>query len=176
MKLLFIEGTFHCKNQLITHSWINCGGAFRETVGISHMYNACRLWHIVTDYLFTDSKDKGEVIGSLPPHNDNAIFNKRKMSYVCIRKSNIYPKTCYTDRNDHTTMIALLPVLSDKFSIVGIRWYYGGRAHWYLECCSFGCLKCECTWIYNGALLRLISLGFMYKQGSSTLTSGGGGK
>ena len=57
-----------------THSWINCGGTLREMVVIYNMHNVCRLWHILNDYTFTESKEMGEVVGSLPPHNNNAPF------------------------------------------------------------------------------------------------------
>ena len=46
-----------------THYWINGGGALRETVGISNMYNECRFCHIGTDYPFTETKDSIEVKG-----------------------------------------------------------------------------------------------------------------
>ena len=48
---------------LLTYYWINCGGALKETVGIANMQNACRLWNIGTYYIFTQSKERGEVVG-----------------------------------------------------------------------------------------------------------------
>ena len=36
-------------------------------------------------------------------------------------------------------MAALIPVFSEKLSIVRIISYYGGRTHWNPECCSFCC-------------------------------------
>ena len=72
--MLFIEGSFNRNNQLPFNSYKNVGCALIETVGIANMHNACRLWHIVTDYTFTENKEKSEVIVSLPPHNVNATF------------------------------------------------------------------------------------------------------
>ena len=34
----------------------------RETDGIYDMYNACRLWHIGTDYPFNEIQEKDEVV------------------------------------------------------------------------------------------------------------------
>ena len=175
MKVLFIEGKIHCRNQLITHSWINYGGALREMVWIYDMYNACRLCHYPFPWTDTSSKEKGEVVVSLPPHNVNAHFYKRVMSYLRNRKSRIYPKTCYAVRNYHTTMTVPLPVWSEKLSIVEISYYYGLGPLWNNECYSFVCLKHQWTWLYNGALLHFISYGFRDKHRSSTLLSGIGG-
>ena len=100
---MFTKGTFHRIKQLLTHLWINCSGALRKMIGFVDMHNACILWHIKTDYTFTKRKDKGEVIGSLPPHNDNVPCYSRVITYVCNRKSHKYLKTWYTDKNDHIT-------------------------------------------------------------------------
>ena len=58
----------------LTQYWIICSGALRETIGIYDMHNACRLWHIITNYTVNDSKDRGQVVTSLPIHNENAYF------------------------------------------------------------------------------------------------------
>ena len=42
----------------------------------------------------------------------------------------IYPQTWYADMNNHTTMTAMLPVFSEKLSIVIISYYYGGGPDW----------------------------------------------
>ena len=77
---------------MLTHSSINCDVAFRETVGIAYMQKACRLWYINFDHPFTERKEDGEVVGSLPPHNSNAPFYNKGMEYVCNRKSLYIPK------------------------------------------------------------------------------------
>ena len=59
---------------LHTRSWIHCGGALRDTVGTAYMHNACKLCHIVAYYPFTDSKERGPVVGSLPTHKGNSHF------------------------------------------------------------------------------------------------------
>ena len=103
----------------LTHSWINCGDAVRETTGIADMHNACRFWQIGNDYPFTKSKERGEVVGSLPTHNGNAPFRIREWHmYGTVRV--MYPRSFCAGRNDHTTMTAPLPVCSAKLSIVGL--------------------------------------------------------
>ena len=54
---------------LFTNSWIKFGGALKEIVGMANMNNVCRLWHIGTDYPFTQSKYRGQVVGSQPTLN-----------------------------------------------------------------------------------------------------------
>ena len=83
------------------------------------MHDSCILWHIWTYYPFTAIKDKCEVVGSLPLHNVNSLFYNKGMAYACNKKSLIYPKYCYADRDDHTKMTALLPVCSEQLRIVG---------------------------------------------------------
>ena len=93
-----------------------------------------------------------------------------------VTRKCIYLQTWYSDRNDHTTMTAPLTVLSKKLSIVGHCLYYNWGKHWNPECYYFGFLKRQLTWIYNGALLHIIGLGFRDKHRSSALTTGERGK
>ena len=57
---------------------MNCGDVVRETTEITDMHNACRLWHIWNDYNFTKSKERGEVVVSLPTHNGNSALRRRE--------------------------------------------------------------------------------------------------
>ena len=54
---------------LLIYFWIKCCGALRKMVGIFNMKNSFILCHIGTDYPFTQSKDRGKVVGSMPKHN-----------------------------------------------------------------------------------------------------------
>ena len=59
---------------LLTHSLIHYDGALRDTIVNADMKNSCRLCHIGTEYPFSDSKERGQVLGSLPTHNGNSPF------------------------------------------------------------------------------------------------------
>ena len=83
----------------------------------------------------------------------------------------IYPSSLYTDRKNHTTTTAPLPVCSVKLSIIWISQYYIGGPRWNPECYYFRCLKCQ----YNGTLLHQVVLGLRDKPSSSSITSGGEG-
>ena len=83
----------------------------RETTGIAYMHNACRFWQIGNDYPFTKSKEMGEVVGSLPPHNDNTPFRRGEW-HISVTGIVINPKNRYTDLNNHIKMTAPLPICS----------------------------------------------------------------
>ena len=120
---------------------------------------------------FTKSKERGEVVGSLPTHKINASFRRRKCHiYGMVRV--IYPISCFADRNNLIMMKVPLTLCSESLSIVGISYYYGGLPYWNPECFYFCCLKCQ----YNGALLHRVGLGFSDRPSSSTISSGGRGE
>ena len=83
------------------------------------MHNEYRLWHIGNDYPFTKSKERGEVVVSLPTNNGNSPLRRREgHMYGPVRV--IYPRSCCAGRKNHTTMTGPLPVYSAKLSIIGL--------------------------------------------------------
>ena len=135
------------------------------------MHNACIFCHMSSYYLYTDSKERGEVVVSMPSHNGNSPFQKRGMTYVWNSKIHIsqilkcWQKLSYY--NDITPSCLIIKS-NYRWSQVVQQWVTTLKYLVWLSCC----LKCQRTCQLKGALLCHIGFGVSNKTGPQLLRHG----